>query len=178
MMRSRSRSFQPFNHSLANASRSGTSIGTFRHCEAEANPAAATPRSQDWPQFHPSEALVEPRIRAQSVPLRRHGEMNQCRIARVDQRLKMLERRVEVSGRYVVHHEPEFLVANIELCHAIRPDRTKVRVDTQQRTRALEIAHLPVRAAEQFTSERMLWIAIERLVGPHDHVVVPALIPE
>ncbi len=24
----------------------------------------------------------------------------------------------------------------------------------------------------------MVWIAIERLVGPHDHVVVPALIPE
>ena len=42
-------------------------------------------------------------------------------------------------------------------------------------TRALEIAHLPVSACQQFKSERMSWIAIERFVGPHDHVVVPTL---
>ena len=41
-----------------------------------------------------------------------------------------------------------------------------------------EIALLPVGAHEQFTSEQMSWIAIERLVDPHDHVVVPTLIPE
>ena len=41
-----------------------------------------------------------------------------------------------------------------------------------------EIAFLPVGADEQFTSEQMARIAVERLVHPHDHVVVPALIPE
>ena len=40
--------------------------------------------SQDGPQLHPCEALVEPRIRAKAVPLRRHGEMNQRRVARID----------------------------------------------------------------------------------------------
>src|SRR5205814_4644323 len=43
---------------------------------------------------------------------------------------------------------------------------------------ALEIAYLPVRACQQFTSEPISWIAIERLVGPYDHVIVPTLIPE
>src|SRR5215510_7354423 len=41
-----------------------------------------------------------------------------------------------------------------------------------------EIAFLCVRADEQFTSEEMPRIAIERLVDPHDHVVVLSLIPE
>src|SRR4029077_10976584 len=44
--------------------------------------------------------------------------------------------------------------------------------------RALEIAHLPVRPSPQFTSEQMSWIAIARLVGPGDDVIVPALVPE
>jgi RNA polymerase sigma factor (sigma-70 family) len=43
--------------------------------------------------------------------------------------------------------------AKFGVCRAIR----------QQLTRASEIAHLPVRASEHFTSEVMLWIAIERL---------------
>ena len=46
--------------------------------------AAPSKRTRYWQQFHPCEALVEPRIRAQAVPLRRHGEMNQRRVARVD----------------------------------------------------------------------------------------------
>ena len=94
--------------------------------------------------------------------------MNQRRVARVDCALKMLEGRVEVSSLRVVHRELESLNAKFGLCRAIR----------QQLTRAREIAHHPVRACEQFTSEEMLWIAIERLVGPHDHVIVPTLIPE
>ena len=82
-------------------------------------PRSHPARSQDRPQFHPCEALVEPRIRAQAVPLRRHGEMNQRRVARVDQALKMLEGRVEVSSLCVVHHEREFAMANVGLCRAI-----------------------------------------------------------
>ena len=55
--------------------------GTF----ANGSPPRSHPaRSQDRPQFHPCETLVETRIRAQAVPLRRHGEMNHCRVARVD----------------------------------------------------------------------------------------------
>ena len=46
--------------------------------------AAPSKRTRYWPQFHPGEALVEPRIRAQAVPLRRHGEMNQRGVARVE----------------------------------------------------------------------------------------------
>ena len=35
-----------------------------------------------------------------------------------------------------------------------------------------------IRTDEQFTSEQMLRIAVERLADPHDHVVIPTLIPE
>jgi len=45
--------------------------------------------------------------------------------------------------------------AKFGVCRAIR----------QQLTRAREIAHLPVRASEHFTSEVMLWIAIESLAA-------------
>jgi hypothetical protein len=44
--------------------------------------------------------------------------------------------------------------------------------------RALEIAHLPSTRLPSIHERTMLWIAIERLVGPHDHVVVPTLKPE
>jgi hypothetical protein len=47
-------------------------------------PCSHPARSQDRPQFHPCEALVEPRISAQAVPLRRDREMNYGKVARVD----------------------------------------------------------------------------------------------
>src|SRR5262245_51157903 len=107
-------------------------------------------RSQDRPQFHPCEALVEPRIRAQVVPLRRDREMNYRKVARVDQALKMLEGRVEVSSLCALHREEQSLIAKFELCAIC-----------QQLTRALEITHLPIRGREHLTSCQMLWIAIE-----------------
>jgi hypothetical protein len=77
-------------------------------------------RSPGRPQFHPYEALVEPRIKAQAVPLRRHGEVNQRRVARVDGALKMLESRVEVSSQRVVHHQSQSRVPTFGSCRAIR----------------------------------------------------------
>src|SRR4029453_5044466 len=53
--------------------------------------------SQDRPQFHPCEALVEPRIRPQAVPLRRNSEMDQPRIAYVEGAWENTESLVEVS---------------------------------------------------------------------------------
>ena len=67
----------------------------------------------------------------------------------------MLEGRVEVSSLCAVHRELESLNAKFGVCRAI----------SQQLTRAREIAHLPVRASEHFTSEVMLWIAIESLAA-------------
>ena len=101
--------------------------------------------------------------------------MNQCRLTLVDQALKMLECSVEVSGYCGLQSELEFRT----IIGALR-DTTQVRIrqgGTPQLIHALEIAQLPVRAHEQFTSDMMFWIAIERLVGKDDHVVVPTLIP-
>ena len=56
-------------------------------------------RSQNRPQFHPCEALVEPWIGAQAVPLRRNSEMDQPRITYVESALEKLEGLVE--GRLV-----------------------------------------------------------------------------
>ena len=72
--------------------------------------------SQDGPQLHPCEALVEPRIRAQAVPLRRHGEMYQYRVACVDQALKLLDGRVEVASLREAPREEDSLIAKIGLC--------------------------------------------------------------
>ena len=44
--------------------------------------------------------------------MRPHGEINQRRVARVDQALKLLEGRVEVSSLCLLHHERESLIAN------------------------------------------------------------------
>ena len=78
--------------------------------------AAPSKRTRYWPQFHPCETLVEPRIRAQAVPLRRHGEMKQRGVVRVDHALKMLESCVEVSSLRVVHHAVEFVI-RVAPCH-------------------------------------------------------------
>src|SRR6266540_514745 len=70
---------------------------------------------------------------------------------------------------------PARLHAKVGLCPAIWQRFTR---GLQIRVGAREIAHLPVGNCQHCTSERMLWIAIERFVGPHDHVIVPTLIPE
>ena len=92
------------------------------------------------------------------------------RVVGVDQELKMLEGRVEVSSLCAVHHDMNPLRPRVGSCRAFG--------SAHLRASALEIAQLPVRASQQFTSHPMFWIAIERFVGPHDHVVVPTLIPE
>jgi hypothetical protein len=98
--------------------------------------------------------------------------MNQHGVARVEHALKMLEGCVEVSSFRVVHHEIEFGFPNLR--RAIWHQLTRA---LQMLMKALEIAHLPVGGCDRFMSGRMVWIAIERLVGPHDHVVVPTLNP-
>ena len=70
-------------------------------------------------QFHPDEALIEPRIRAQAVPVRPHGEMKQGRVVRVEHSLKMLESSVEVSNFRALQHEVEFPKAYFALRHDI-----------------------------------------------------------
>ena len=74
---------------------------------------------------------------------------------------------VQDFGNNVSESNPDFFVQ----CERFAPSKVLGEL-------AFEIAFLPVRADQQFTSEQMLRIAIERLVDPHDHVVVPTLIPE
>ena len=62
-------------------------------------------------QFHPCEALVEPRIRAQGVPLRRNSEMDQPRIAYVEGALEKLEGLVEVSHFSRTRQGPNYGIA-------------------------------------------------------------------
>ena len=82
--------------------------------------------------------------------------------------MKMLEGRVEVSSLCGLHRRGEnLLIAKI----GCLPSDNSLPA----RSRSPIFQYAP---SEQFTGEQMLWIAIERLVGPHDHVVVAAQIPE
>src|SRR6516162_9984684 len=56
---------------------------------------------------HPRKPLLKPRIAAQTVPLRRHGEMYERRVAAVERAIEPPECVVEIAGLGMQHRESD-----------------------------------------------------------------------
>ena len=56
---------------------------------------------------HPRKPLLKPRIAAQTVPLRRHGEMHERRVVAVERAIEPAEGVVEIAGLGMQHRESE-----------------------------------------------------------------------
>ena len=56
---------------------------------------------------HPRKPLLKPRIAAQTVPLRRHGEMYERRVAAVERAIEAAECVVKIAGLGMQHREPD-----------------------------------------------------------------------
>ena len=54
---------------------------------------------------HPRKPLLKPRIAAQTVPLRRHGEMHERRVVAVERAIEPAEGVVEIAGLGMQHRE-------------------------------------------------------------------------
>ena len=62
---------------------------------------------------HPRKPLLKPRIAAQTVPLGRHGEVHERRVAAVERAIEPAEGVVEIAGLGMQHRESEVAAVGV-----------------------------------------------------------------